>query len=130
MNSTSERSLPGRRARISLDGQPVGWLVETGSGSAFTYDDEWLQHADAWPISLTMPLRVEPYTSPSLHPYFANLLPEGWLLDLSTARLKIARDDVFGLLLALCRDCVGAVEVLPEASTTAAVSNGAGAGSS
>lgn len=106
----------GRIARVQLDGVLAGSLIEDEDGCIFQYDESWLASADAVPISLTLPLRSEPYRSRHLHPFFENLLPEGWLLDLSTARLKIARDDAFGLLLATCRDCVGAVEILPAAS--------------
>jgi serine/threonine-protein kinase HipA len=88
-------------------------LEETEDGSRFTYDRAWLARDDAMPISLTMPLREDAYESPGLHPFFENLLPEGWLLELSTAKLKIPKDDAFGLLLATCADCIGAVEVLP-----------------
>ena len=64
------------------------------------------------PISLTLPLREEPYPHRTLHPFFENLLPEGWLLQLATQKLKISKDDAFGLLLATCADCVGAIEVI------------------
>jgi serine/threonine-protein kinase HipA len=84
-----------------------------GGGTRFTYSSEWLERADAVPISLTLPLRAEPYESHGLHPFFENLLPEGWLLELSCKKLKIAKDDAFGLLLALGGDCVGAVEIAP-----------------
>lgn len=47
-----------------------------------------------------MPLRKEPCVSKGLLPFFGNLLPEGSLLELSTAKLKISNDDTFGLLLA------------------------------
>jgi serine/threonine-protein kinase HipA len=100
-----------RRAIIRLSGQPVGVLEETSTGSRFTYDREWLARPDAVPISLTMPLRPDPYDSRGLLPWFENLLPEGWLLEIATAKLKIAKDDAFGLLLATCADCIGAVEV-------------------
>ncbi len=59
-----------------------------------------------------MPLRPEPYETKGLLPFFENLLPEGWLLEIATAKLKITKDDAFGLLLATCADCVGAVEVI------------------
>lgn len=104
----------GRRGVVRLDGRRVGVIEETGAGSRFTYDPEWLALADALPVSLTLPLRAEPYESKGLLPYFENLLPEGWLLELSTAKLKIPKDDAFGLLLATCADCVGAVEVLAD----------------
>jgi serine/threonine-protein kinase HipA len=60
-----------------------------------------------------LPLREKSYASRGLLPFFENLLPEGWLLELATAKLKIPKDDAFGLLLATCADCVGAVEVVP-----------------
>lgn len=102
-----------RAALVRLDGTPAGRLSETATGYEFRYLPEWLARADAVPVSLTLPLRAEPYRSPSLHPFFENLLPEGWLLELSTAKLKIPKDDAFGLLLATCADCIGAVEILP-----------------
>lgn len=102
-----------RRAIVRLDGQRVGSLVETGKQVAFTYDAKWLARRDAVPVSLTIPLRPEPYVSDGLHPFFENLLPEGWLLELATKKLKIAKDDAFGLLVATCADCIGAVEILP-----------------
>ncbi|MBW1879389.1 MAG: HipA N-terminal domain-containing protein [Deltaproteobacteria bacterium] len=97
-----------------LDGVPVGRLEKRDDGStAFTYDPAWVVLPGASPVSLTLPLRAEPYEHPMLHPFFANLLPEGWLLELSVTKLKVSRDDLFGLLLATGRDCVGAVEVVP-----------------
>ncbi len=104
-----------RRAIVRLDGVRVGTLVELdGGGSRFAYDDAWVRAPDAVPVSLTLPLSDQPRDSRTLHPFFENLLPEGWLLELSTARLNLSKDDVFGLLLALCRDCVGAVEIIED----------------
>jgi serine/threonine-protein kinase HipA len=107
-NSAKERA-----AIVRLDGVRAGTLVERGSDTVFTYDPAWLTTSGALPISVTMPLRGKPYVSRGLHPFFENLLPEGWLLELSTQKLKIAKDDEFGLLIATCADCAGAVEVLP-----------------
>lgn len=102
-----------RQAIVRLDGQRVGALLESGKQVTFQYDAEWLANRAAVPISVTLSLRAEPYVSDGLHPFFENLLPEGWLLELATKKLKIAKDDAFGLLLATCADCVGAVEILP-----------------
>jgi len=103
-----------RRGIVSLDGRRVGVVEETEAGTRFTYDAGWLARRDAVPASLTMPLRPEPYEAKGLLTFFENLLPEGWLLELATAKLKIPKDDAFGLLIATCADCVGAVEVRPE----------------
>jgi len=105
----------GRRATVCLSGERVGALQESSDGATrFLYDEAWLRRADARPVSLTMPLRREPYESRALLPFFRNLLPEGWLLAISLVRLKVAADDAFGLLLATCRDCVGEVEIVAE----------------
>lgn len=103
-----------RQAIVRLDGLRVGRLLELEEGYEFQYDGNWVQREDAVPISFTLPLRSEPYASRQLLPFFENLLPEGWLLEISTAKLKISRDDVFGILLATCADCFGAVEILPD----------------
>jgi serine/threonine-protein kinase HipA len=105
--------MKSRQAIVRLDGQPVGILSEAGRTITFRYDPEWLVDPQAVPVSLTLPLTENPYETDGLHPYFENLLPEGWLLDLTTTSLKISKDDAFGLLIATCADCIGAVEILP-----------------
>lgn len=102
-----------RAGRVKLDGQPVGIIEETDGGSRFTYSADWLARPDAIPVSLTMPLRAVPYESKELHPFFENLLPEGCLLQVSVRALNLPWNDRFGLLLATCGDCVGAVEIEP-----------------
>jgi len=102
-----------RVGQVKLAGKPVGTIEEIGDQTRFTYAPDWLARPDAVPISVTLPLRIEPYESRGLHPFFENLLPEGWLLEITSKRLKISKDDAFGLLLATCSDCVGAVEIEP-----------------
>lgn len=102
-----------RKALVRLDGRDVGWIDETEAGYSFQYLETWLNSSEAVAVSLTMPLRREPYRTRYLHPFFQNLLPEGWLLELSTTKLKISKDDAFGLLLATCADCIGATEIIP-----------------
>lgn len=105
--------MKNRRGRVRISGQPVGVIEETKGQIAFTYSADWLANPDAVPVSLTLPLRKEPYASQSLHPFFENLLPEGWLLDVASKKLRISKEDSFGLLLATCSDCIGAVEIMP-----------------
>ncbi|WP_148313503.1 HipA N-terminal domain-containing protein [Sorangium cellulosum] len=112
----------GRRRRgvVSLDGIRAGIVEETPDGSRFTYDRAYLARPDAIPLSPTLPLRPEPYESRGLHPFFENLLPEGWLLDQTCRKLGLDRTDAFGLMLATCADCAGAVEIVPEKLSVAA----------
>jgi serine/threonine-protein kinase HipA len=41
------------------------------------------------------------------------LIPEGWLLDIAVDYWKIQANDRFQLLVATCRDTIGAVTVEP-----------------
>ena len=97
---------------VSIDGARVGTVREIDDGVRFQYDEQWVA-ADGPPVSLTLPVRAEPYDTKGLGPFFENFLPVGWLLELATTKLKISKDDAFGLLLATCADCVGDVEVHP-----------------
>ena len=112
---TGSGSSRARRGIVRLDGVPVGVIEERDGGAyVFTYDAAWCDRPRPPPISLTMPVRREPYVHQGLHPFFENLLPEGWLLEISTRALKIPKDDAFGLLIATCGDCIGNVEILPD----------------
>ena len=102
-----------RTSLVKLNGQLVGHLTDEEGETCFTYTPEWLALPGAVPVSLTLPLRREPYVHSGLHPFFENLLPEGWLFDMASRKLKISKDDPFGMLLATCGDCIGNVEIEP-----------------
>lgn len=90
---------------------PAGVIREDESGFVFRYGQEYLDSAEAKPISLTLPLRREAYESQTMFPFFDGLIPEGWLLDIATDSWKINPRDRMELLLTCCRDCIGAVSV-------------------
>lgn len=98
---------------ILYKGILAGYLSETDEGYVFSYTEEYLQKEDAKPISLTIPLGVEPFKSNVLFPFFDGLIPEGWLLDIAVDFWKIQANDRFQLLGATCRDTIGAVTVEP-----------------
>jgi serine/threonine-protein kinase HipA len=89
----------------------AGWLTQDEQGYHFVYDEAYARQSDARPVSLTMPIQVAPYTSKVFFPFFDGLIPEGWLLDIAQKNWKLNPRDRMGLLLACCRDCVGAVSV-------------------
>ena len=64
-------------------------------------------------VSMTLPLQEEAYTSPVLFPFFDGLIPEGWLLDVALRNTDISILDRMALLLTCCKDCIGAVSVIP-----------------
>ncbi len=77
----------------------------------FTYDETYLMREDAEAVSLTLSLRKESYESNVLFPFFDGLIPEGWLLDISTENWKLDPHDRMGLLLKVCHDPIGAASV-------------------
>ena len=96
----------------------AGVLTEDENGYSFCYDDLYLNTGDAEAVSLTLPLRKEIYHNGVLFPFFDGLIPEGWLLDIAEDSWKIDRRDRMSLLLACCKDCIGAVSVVPFENTT------------
>ena len=100
-----------RKASVYVRDRFAGFLSETDSGYRFAYDAEYLTLPDASAISLTLPLRDEPYESNVLFPFFDGLIPEGWLLHIVSKNWKLDQNDRFGLLLVACKDCIGAVRI-------------------
>jgi serine/threonine-protein kinase HipA len=105
-----------RQALVYRDKEVAGLLSESEGGYTFAYSAEYLAQVNAKAISLTLPLSNVAYTSNILFPYFDGLIPEGWLLDIAQESWKLSERDRFGLLLACCRDCIGAVGVEPLAA--------------
>lgn len=103
-----------RRAKIYCFNRLAGYLQEDESGFSFTYHADYLQEIDAVPVSLTLPLQAEPYRSSQLFPFFDGLIPEGWLLNVAQENWKLNPRDRMGLLLACCKECIGAVSVQKE----------------
>ncbi|MGM0412591.1 MAG: type II toxin-antitoxin system HipA family toxin [Pseudomonadota bacterium] len=81
----------------------------------FRYDPDWLGAHGRFPVSLSLPLAERIYQGDDIHPYFGGLLPD----DPEVRRTIAAREGAasardFDLLAAIGRDCVGALQFLPE----------------
>lgn len=100
-----------RTAYIYVRGIFAGFLKETDGGYSFKYDFNYLHEENATPVSLTLPLQEEEYTSKTLFSFFDGLIPEGWLLKVVSDNWKIDTRDRFGILLVACKDVIGNVSV-------------------
>lgn len=79
----------------------------------FQYDPNWIKKTSAIPLSLSLPLRKEPFEDDASRPFFANLLPEADVRRAVARRLGISEHNDFALLEAIGGECAGAVTVLP-----------------
>ena len=99
-----------RKAQVFYNKDLAGYITETKEGYIFVYDKEFIKKNI--PISMSLPIREEPYVSKELFSFFKGLLPEGWYLDIVSATQKVDREDLFGLLLCTTNlDTIGAVTV-------------------
>ncbi|MYG09935.1 MAG: phosphatidylinositol kinase, partial [Rhodobacteraceae bacterium] len=78
---------------------------EPGDSISFNYDTSYIE--GGYPaIAHTLPVRSEPYISNyGLHPFFDNLVSEGWLEQLQSRLLGRRIVSRFELLLAFGFDC-------------------------
>ncbi|UIN21257.1 type II toxin-antitoxin system HipA family toxin [Herbaspirillum frisingense] len=113
----------GRRSHsqtlhLWANGAYVGrWTLNSHGVSELAYDANWQSSAAGRPISLSLPFNMhnEPIKGPNVTNYFEGLLPDSDSIRKRVAeRFKTGSLDSFDLLSAIGRDCVGALQLLPE----------------
>jgi serine/threonine-protein kinase HipA len=103
-----------RRGMVYYKDALAGVITETNDGEyVFEYSTPYVNEHPNDFITFTMPVTEEPYRDKRLFAFFEGLIPEGWLLNIASESWKINRNDRMGLLLACCRNCIGAVSVHP-----------------
>ncbi len=113
----------GRRSHsqtlnLWANGDYVGrWTVNAAGGSELQYDAAWCASPRGRPISLSLPfnLRNESLKGARVSHYFDGLLPDSDAIRKRVAaRFKTGSVEAFDLLAAVGRDCVGALQLLPD----------------
>ena len=101
---------------IYINGERVGSLFFSSTGQMqLTYDQSWLQSENGRPLSLSLPLGHHPLSGKTVENFFDNLLPDNDAIRRRIqTRFGVASDRCFDLLWHIGRDCVGAVQLLPE----------------
>ena len=100
-----------RKGKVYIKNIEAGEIWESEDGYGFQYHEKYLENPKEGPVSKTLPLRKEPYVSKTMIPFFDGLIPEGWFLNIASKNWKLDLRDRMGLLLTLCKDCIGAVSV-------------------
>lgn len=87
-----------RSLEVYYGAVPAGIITEDDNGHyTFTYTAEYVG-SDFPPISVTLPKRLETYTSQYMFPFFSNMLPEGVNRSTICRNNHIDEKDSFGLL--------------------------------
>jgi len=97
-----------RKLRVKIHNVDAGILIEDGNKHyVFIYESKY----NGPPVSLTMPLREQPYNFETFPSFFDGLLPEGVMLEGLLKIHKIDRTDYMQQLSVTGQDLVGAVTV-------------------
>jgi serine/threonine-protein kinase HipA len=99
--------------KVYFDDIFAGFLGEEPGGRySFEYDPEYLR-TSRYPLSVRLPLQSSAFVNENgLHPYFDNLISEGWLAGAQSRLLGKRSVSRFELLLAFGFDCIGAVSII------------------
>ena len=100
-----------------LDGRETGRVVQDNRGRlSFTYNEQWRSAADAYPLSLSMPLALAEHGTAKIDPYLWGLLPDNEIvLDRWASKYHVSARNAFALIASVGEDCAGAVQfVRPE----------------
>lgn len=101
---------------VLINNRLVGRLHKEANGAvSFQYDQSWLDWSPAFAISLSLPLRETAYSGDPVVAVFDNLLPDNPHVRTRVAeRMGAQGTDYFSLLEAIGRDCVGAMQFIPD----------------
>jgi serine/threonine-protein kinase HipA len=100
-----------------MNGRRVGVWSQTRGSSSFQYDASWAEAADRRRLSLSLDFSPDnaPRKGAVVDNYFDNLLPDSApIRKRLQSRFGTESQEAFDLLQAIGRDCVGAVQLLPE----------------
>lgn len=108
-----------KKMHVYLNQLLIGELGTTRKNTlSFRYHEEWLKNERSFPFSLSFPLRESPYAGANVYAYFDNLLPDNISIRRKIAlQTKADSEDVYDLLLKIGRDCVGALQLIPQEET-------------
>ena len=102
------------RADVYKDQRLAATLTRTSDGVRFNYTPEYIADGK-YPIAHTLPISEAPYITAAggVPAFFAGLLPEGRRLLALVRAVKTSADDELSHLMAVGRDAVGDVQVVP-----------------
>jgi len=115
-----------RTLGLWMNGAFVGtWRLAPNAPDTLQYDLTWTQSEQGRALSLSLPFTPgnSPHRGDKVRAYFENLLPDSKdIRDRLARRFNTGSTSAFELLAEIGRDCVGALEILPDGATSAGTS--------
>ncbi len=117
---TTSKGTASRRRTLGLwmNGAFVGsWRLGSGGEDILEYDKDWKTSPQGRPLSLSLPFTpgTAPHRGEVVRAYFDNLLPDSQdIRTRAASRFRAKSTDAFDLLAQIGRDCVGALQILPD----------------
>jgi serine/threonine-protein kinase HipA len=103
-----------RNLDVFLNERRVGQLQQDDTGALwFSYYEAWLGEEGAAPLSISLPLRSEPFRRNECRPFFAGLLPEETSRELIAKAFGVSDKNDFAILERIGGECAGAVSLMP-----------------
>jgi serine/threonine-protein kinase HipA len=97
---------------VLLDGERIGIVEQSKGQLALTYDRQWTNRSDSYPLSLSMPLSRETHHDDVVRPFLEGLLPDNQqVLERWGKQLHVSPRNPFALLARMGEDCAGAVQI-------------------
>ena len=103
-----------RSLDVYLHADLVGQLVQDDGGRMlFAYTEEWLNRPAATPLSQSLPLRKQRFTTKECRGFFAGILPEQSKREIIAGNLGISARNDYAMLERIGGECAGAVTFIP-----------------
>lgn len=101
------------RCEVLMHSIPAGFLEKQPGGiTEFQYHESY----GGPPVSVTLPVRDEPYRFSGVPPFFDGLLPEGTNLEMLLAQHELDVDEIISQLTAVGSNMIGAVTIRKSGS--------------
>jgi serine/threonine-protein kinase HipA len=100
-----------------IEDREMGRVARDNRGRlSFTYSEKWRAAADAYPLSISMPLALAEHGHAKIDPFLWGLLPDNEkVLDNWARKFHVSARNAFALIANVGEDCAGAVQfVRPE----------------
>lgn len=118
MVTAPKRTSRRRTLGLWMNGAFVGtWRLGANGQDVLEYDADWKASSQGRPLSLSLPFTpgTTRHRGDVVRAYFDNLLPDSQGIRARAAsRFRAKSADAFDLLAQIGRDCVGALQILPD----------------